>query len=111
MVSAESGLRDPNCVKVCGGTNRRDATSWINYGSDGVKTNVDISDCGFVTIPTLTTSIEGDGGHWLNTGDSAVYHLSTSGFTMYLKNSDGNTQYYARTYHWNVEWMAIGYTC
>ena len=109
MVSAESGLRDPDCVKVCGGTTRRDGTNWIYHGSDGLQTAVDISDCGFETIPILTTSIEGDGHHWRNTGDSAVYYLSTSGFTMYLKNPEGNS--HARTYHWNVEWIAIGYTC
>ena len=109
MVSAESGLRDPACVKICGGTTRRDSTNWTYLHSYIVSTTVDISDCGFVTVPTLTASVEGDGYHYINTGNSAVYHLSSSSFMMYLKNAESSS--YAATYHWNVEWIAIGYTC
>ena len=71
MVSAEDGvLRDPNCVKVCGGTTRRGATNWSGGGSIPHIT-VDISDCGFVTVPIVTTTMEGSGYHYLLTGTSA----------------------------------------
>ena len=110
VVSAEEGvLRDPGCVKVCGGTTRRGATNWAYSGSRDVWVTVDISDCGFVATPTLTTSIEGGDGHWTTTGNSAVFNLSASSFTMWLRHP--HTSSYARTYHWNVEWIAIGYTC
>ena len=111
MVSAEDGvLRDPNCVKVCGGTTRRGATNWSGSGSYPYTT-VDISDCGFVTVPTVTTSIEGSGIHNRLTGTSAVYDLSTSSFMIYLKYPLSSGYSHSKTYHWNVEWIAIGYTC
>lgn len=111
VVSTESGdLRDPDCVRVCGGTTGRMTTNWTNSDSQVVSITVDISDCGFVTVPTLTTSIEGAGNHHVNTGNSAVYHLSTSSFRMYLKNTEYSIRF-ARRGRWNVEWIAIGYTC
>ena len=113
MVSTEDGvLRDPNCVKVCGGTTRRGGTNWSSSGSGSVAyTTVDISDCGFVTVPTLTTTIEGSWNHYFLTGTSAVYDLSTSSFMIYLKYPKNSGYAYSKRFHWNVEWIAIGYTC
>ena len=113
MVSAEDGvLRDPNCVKVCGGTTRRGATNWGGAGGGSIAyTTVDISDCGFVTVPIVTTSIEGSSDHFLLTGTSAVYGLSTSSFIINLKYPNSSGYSYSRSSYWNVEWIAIGYTC
>ena len=75
---------------------------------------MDISDCGFVTTPTITTSLEGNGSHYEGTGTSSVYLMSSSRFRMYIKNAsyavEGISEA-AKRLHWNVEWVAVGYTC
>ena len=92
----------------------RSSTTTTHHSSEAVYIDVDIRGCGFVKIPTITTSIEGKGGHYTATGTSAVYSASASQFRMYIKNDHyasegvGNA---ARRLGWNVEWIAVGYTC
>lgn len=109
IVSSEEEGGNPKCAKVCTGTTGRTSTSWSNRGS-WVNMKVTIQGCGFVKVPTVTTSIEGTSEHYLVTGASAVYSVTTSSFTICLKG-DSNTASNARDYDWNVEWIAVGYTC
>jgi len=109
LVSGEDGAAASKCVKVCAGTTGRTGTNWKYHSSTGMFTEVNIGSCGFIKTPTVTTSIEGTGSHWQADGTSAVYRSTPTKFTMYLHTSinvDG-----AKHSKWNVEWIAVGYTC
>jgi len=113
IINGEGEEGHSNCARVCSGTTGRTSTNWIDYsGSTGVYTDVDITKCGFVLTPTITTSIEGSSTHWEITGTSAVYNASPSKFRIYLAANRRNTRKsIAKIYKWNVEWIAVGYTC
>jgi len=112
IVSGEQAAGDEKCMKVCAGSTGRSTTDWTNYSSDGIYYDVDISDCGFKTVPTVTTAIEGSSSHWVSLGTSSIYNTSPSAFRIYLKNTYANPQKgLAEKYKWNVEWIAVGYTC
>jgi len=112
IVSGEQAAGDEKCMKVCAGSTGRATTDWTNYSSDGIYYDVDISDCGFKTVPTVTTAIEGSSSHWVSLGTSSIYNTSPSAFRLYLKNTYTNPQGgKAEKYKWNVEWIAVGYTC
>jgi len=108
IVSGEESTGGETCMKVCAGTTGRSTTTWTYYSSNGIYEDVDISDCGFTTIPTVTTSIEGTGYHWLVKGSSSIYSVTTKSFRIYI-NSDSTNR--ADSKEWNVEWIAIGHTC
>ena len=110
IVSGEEGLGDSSCAKVCAGTTRRFFTQWEDYSSDGISTTVDMSDCGFVKTPTIITDLEGFGWQWKTT--SAIYSATPDSFRLQVRNwlwdpQGGN----AGKKGWNVEWIAVGYTC
>jgi len=112
IVSGEQAPGDEECMKVCAGSTGRATTDWTNNSSDGVYYDVDISDCGFKTIPTVTTAVEGSSSHFVSLGTSSIYNTSPSAFRIYLKNTYANPQGgAAENYKWNVEWIAVGYTC
>ena len=115
VVAGEEDAGNAKCLKVCAGTTGRDSTNWSNYHTNGLVLDVNIGDCGFVKVPTITTSIEGKGYHWRATGTSAVYNASAQGFRMYLEGGkeDGHNPKNgkAEEWKWNVEWIAVGYTC
>ena len=110
VVSGEENPREEGCAKVCAGTSGRGATNWVDFSSNGIYTDVDISKCGFVTIPTVTSSLEGTWNHWSTTGSSEIYDVTTSTFRIYLVTSHGRGGG-ANERGWNVEWIAVGYTC
>lgn len=110
IVSGEEALRDASCATVCAGTTVRGSTDWTDYSSNGIYTKVDISKCGFVTVPTVTTSLEGATSHWATTGSSEIYSVTTSGFGIYLVAAGGRGGG-ANKMSWNMEWIAVGYTC
>jgi len=112
IVSGEQPAGDEKCMKVCAGSTGRSTTDWTNNGGDGIYYDVDISDCGFKTIPTVTTAIEGSSSHWVSLGTSSIYNTSPSAFRIYLLNTYMNPRNgQAEKYKWNVEWIAVGYTC
>jgi len=110
VVSGEENGGSRKCVKVCAGTTGRQSTNWINYHRDGVYTDVDIKSCGFTKTPSVTTSVEGNGSHWTARGTASIYSTSTSGFRVYLNYGSINPSV-AKSRKWNVEWIAVGYTC
>jgi len=109
IISGEQPAGDESCMKVCAGSTGRSTTDWTYYNSEGIYEDVDISDCGFTTIPTVTTAIEGTGWHWLASGTSSIYSVTTNSFRIYLQHSSKSAS--AEQYKWNVEWIAVGYTC
>jgi len=110
IVSGEQPAGDERCMKVCAGSTGRSTTDWTYYSSNGIYEDVDMSDCGFTAIPTVTTSIEGS-LHWKVTGSSSVYSVSTTSFRIYLSTSVAESSAEKAPYQWNVEWIAVGYTC
>jgi len=112
IVSGEQAAGNEKCMKVCAGSTGRTTTDWTNYSSDGIYYDVDISDCGFKTVPTVTTAVEGSSNHWTTLGTSSIYNTSPSSFRIYLKSTLTNLQGgAAESRKWNVEWIAVGYTC
>jgi len=113
IVSGEQAAGNEKCIKVCAGSTGRTTTDWVNYGgADGVYYDVDISDCGFQRIPTVTTAVEGSGSHWRSLGTSSIYNTSPSTFSIYLFNEHKDPRGgVAEQLKWNVEWIAVGYTC
>jgi len=109
IISGEQPAGSETCIKVCAGSTGRSTTDWTYYSSDGIYEDVDISDCGFKTIPTVTTSIEGKGSHWKASGTSSIYSVTTTSFRVYLQHSSKTGM--AEELNWNVEWIAVGYTC
>ena len=111
-MSGEEDLGDSSCVKVCAGSTGRNSTLWTDYWKDGVYTIVDISQCGFVKVPTITTDLEGNnnGYQWKTT--SAIYTATTTSFKIQVRNESYNPQGgKAAENGWNVEWIAVGFTC
>jgi len=112
IVSGEQAPGNEKCIKVCAGTTGRDTTDWNDFSTVGVYYDVDISDCKFITVPTVTSAIEGSESHWRFVGTASIYHTSTSSFRMYLRHIHyDDIQDYADEENFNVEWIAVGYTC
>ncbi|XP_063692113.1 uncharacterized protein LOC134824260 [Bolinopsis microptera] len=112
IVSGEEEAGEAGCARVCSGTTGRGTTNWIDFSSTGVNLSVDISDCGFVKVPTVTISVEGNFYLWKSTGLAAVHDTTTTSFSIYVDGpkydpQDGN----AESWGWNVEWISVGYIC
>jgi len=110
IVSGEQVAGDDNCIKVCAGTTGRD-TDWYDHTNQRIYYDVDISECDFVTIPTVTTSLEGNGAVGFATGTAAIYNASPTSFRVWLDCEKNHQNGNAEDWEWNVEWIAIGYTC
>jgi len=109
IISGEQPAGSETCIKVCAGSTGRSTTDWTYHTSESIYEDVDISDCGFITIPTVTTSIEGKGNHWMASGTSSIHKVTTTSFRLYLYHSTKIGK--AEQHEWNVEWIAVGYTC
>ena len=86
------------------------------WGSRGIYIDVDISSCGFVRIPTVTTTLEGDSEHHSVTGITSLYRATRLGFRLFIRYPEaGSGPSWLRDVAirniWNVEWVAVGYTC
>lgn len=113
ILNGEQPSSPNNCARVCSGTTGRTTTIWIDFhGETGIYTDIDMSGCGFTKIPTVTTSIEGSGYHWQVTGTSAVYDTTPAKFRIYIGANRPNTRkQFATSKKWNVDWIAVGFTC
>ena len=113
-MSGEEEAGEARCARVCAGTTGRGTTTWPDATSHGVKLTVDISRCGFVKVPTVTISVEGERYLWRATGLAGVYTTTTTSFLMWVRIE--GLQYSpaggkAEEWGWNVEWVAVGYIC
>jgi len=112
VVSTEGKGGQEKCLKICAGTTGRGKTNWKNHCCyKWVHTGVDITSCGFTKIPTITASIEGYHKQWQTTG--AISHSTATSFQVYREYSNGDDPRGGdpRKWKWNVEWIAVGYTC
>ena len=116
LLNGEDHNSPSECARVCSGTTGRGVTKWIGetfiHGT-GFYVDVDMTGCGFTTVPTVTTAIEGTGHHWLALGTSSVYNTTNNTFRMYLyPNREGDeVAGNANDHKWNVEWVAVGQSC
>jgi len=111
IVSGEQAAGDEKCRRVCAGTTGR-TTDWYDWGSTRVYYTVDISDCGFTTIPTVTTSLEGKADLTKAWGTSSLWNATPTSFKLVIKHDSYNLQGgFAEDRDWNIEWIAVGYTC
>eukprot|EP01025_Chloroclados_australasicus_P052298 TRINITY_DN6090_c0_g1_i1.p1 TRINITY_DN6090_c0_g1~~TRINITY_DN6090_c0_g1_i1.p1 ORF type:complete len:203 (-),score=-10.82 TRINITY_DN6090_c0_g1_i1:300-851(-) len=98
---------------VCGGSTPKCSTDWEVYSSVGIKLTIDISKCGFASTPYLVSSLHGHTRHWVSTGGSEVYDLSSNSFTVYVihRQEDGTAYYLnpdqANDWCWHIQWIAL----
>ena len=110
---------DP-CLQICAGSSGSGKTKW--YGEKGsVSTDVDISKCRFVTTPILTTSMNGRGYIDFIVGMTSPKGMTKDRFRITVlgkaltsgQPSKGwmPTPAIANNLHWNINWIAVGFTC
>ena len=103
---------------VCSGTTGRQVTDFqlhrTHFGENSYV-DVDISRCGFVKIPNIVISVEGSGAaHHRALGTSSVHNATPTGFRVYLQNAGAEVHrslLNTPQYQWNIDWIAVGFTC
>ena len=55
--------------------------------------------------------MEGSSSHWKNTGSSEVYVATATSFQTYIDAKSAGLRGGASERMWNMEWIAVGYTC
>ena len=89
------------CILLCAGTTGIGTTKWVEDHNWGVKTTVDMSGCGFVSLPIVNTVVTGDSYHRWATGTSAVYYLTNKEFSVKPARSNRyDTLSIANKYKW-----------
>ena len=102
---------DP-CLMTCVGSTGAGITTWEVHSTTKIVTRVDISHCGFVDVPVVTTSLAGSGFHDLQKGVSAPWSITKTGFALaVLDNGKAPSVSLAQQYKWHVNWIAVGYNC
>ena len=77
----------------------------VQFGTDGIYRDVDISGCGFTSAPIVSSSLAGSLSHWKATGGSYQYTITATGFRVYV-NYGGITPAKATSYNWKIGWIA-----
>ena len=115
MVKDSSGKAPthPNpCLMTCVGSTGAGTTSWTVHSDTKMVTTVDMSHCGFVDVPVVTTSLAGSGYHDLQKGVSAPWSITKTGFDIaVLDNGKYPSPSLAQQHRWHVNWIAVGYNC
>eukprot|EP01025_Chloroclados_australasicus_P024298 TRINITY_DN24411_c0_g1_i1.p2 TRINITY_DN24411_c0_g1~~TRINITY_DN24411_c0_g1_i1.p2 ORF type:complete len:123 (-),score=5.16 TRINITY_DN24411_c0_g1_i1:349-717(-) len=98
---------------VCGGSTPKCSTDWKVYNPVGITLTIDITKCGFSSVPYLVSSLHGNTRHWVSTGGSEVYDLSPNNFTVYVlyRKEEGPahslTPQEANAWCWHIQWIAL----
>ena len=114
-----------NCTHTCVGTSLATSDDWHQYdfkpNHHWLRATVDMSDCGFVSRPMVTCSLEGDTSAGFVLGGSTPIDVTVNEFYVsmigWVKSygfdiNDGYpTLKEARSNNWKINWSAIGYTC
>ena len=110
--SGHSPTNPEPCLITCAGSTGAGVTHWIQHADHTLETHVDITQCGFVTTPVITTSLAGIGYHDTQKGTSAPWNVNMAGFTIAVIDDFADTSVSrALQYLWHVNWIAVGYTC
>ena len=110
---------DP-CLQTCAGSSGRGKTKWSGVAGR-VMTYVDISKCGFVATPILTTSLNGKGYHDYMVGMTSPHSMTKDRFGITVlgkaltawshENKWKPTPAEVNDFNWNINWIAVGFTC
>ena len=79
-----------------------------------IKTIVDMSDCGFVDAPVISTALYGDNHNIITKGAaSGLREITADGFelTVHKDTIDYFSVSLAHDQHWALHWLAVGYVC
>ena len=82
-------------------------TGWVQYNTEGIYIDVNISACGFTSAPQIYTTLEGSASHYQSKGVTSIYSKTATGFRVYV-NLTGITIAEANSWNWHVSWFAIG---
>ncbi len=78
----------------------------------GILIDINMSGCGFTAPPYVFTSMRGSSSHWMTTGETSIYNLTSTSFRVYihgyLYSGSGLNTGAASTYGYTLMWMAIG---
>ncbi|WP_257448301.1 GON domain-containing protein [Archangium lipolyticum] len=100
----------PNSVRqpsLCTGQTAPGATSWQQYGSDGLYLDVDTTACGYSAAPLYFTSLGGLDNHWKTTGATSIYLPTATGFRVYVwYRGNSLTPALANQLGWYLNWRA-----
>ena len=116
IVSTHRGTMGPEpCALVCSGTTGAGRTDWKKWATGEIYLWVDTRDCGFVGIPTVTTTMSVSVISKRITGTSQVAYVGAGGFRVYLQgfvdeNGDLSPEY-AKDRAYAINWLAVGYNC
>ena len=116
IVSTHRGTMGPEpCALVCSGTTGEGRTDWMKWKTGEIFIWVDTSECGFVSKPTVTTTLSVAVTSKRITGTSQVAYESAVGFRIYLhgfvdENGDLSAEY-AKDRNYAINWLAVGYNC
>jgi hypothetical protein len=99
-----ANLRRP---EACTGGTLPGATSWQQYGAQGLYLDVNTSACGYTAVPRYTTSLGGHGYHWRTMGATSIYLPTATGFRVYVFDDTGPvTPADANSKGWHINWQA-----
>ena len=116
LLSGEDLWEPSTCPRVCSGTTRRGDTNWVasSYKGTDFYVDVDMEGCGFTTVPTVTTALEGVAGHSAALGASSVFEASNKTFRVYIHPNNRDVDIWnvnSEIYMWSLQWIAVGQTC
>ena len=96
------------CMLQCVGF---DYLTWTKSFNSWVKTNVDISKCGFTTRPIVFANIEAT--RCREDSNESISEVKEKSFTYSVFLSVCNDRNIAdfATNHWAISWIALGYNC
>ena len=78
-IGVKDSLRHPACLKVCAG-NTSPGLGWVRYADIHAYVDVDMTFCGFLEVPYITSSLHGTTNHWHTRGSSEPYSTTKTGF-------------------------------
>lgn len=110
------------CIITCTGSTGHGTTTWSNGLVGEISTIVDMSKCGFVTIPSVTTNLEGISELAHFSGMTSVYSMGVNSFKVWVigpvwsqfRNTGWSyalSANVANNQKLNVMWTATGYVC
>ena len=101
------------CALICAGTTGIGTTKWTKgSGQDFISVTVDMSNCGFVSAPIVSTVLTGNGHTRSVIGTSGIYGLTNKKFLI-VPTRIYNYDLYGRAIElkWRVDWQAVGFVC
>ncbi|KAL5254213.1 hypothetical protein ACHWQZ_G013851 [Mnemiopsis leidyi] len=115
MIKNASGAKPTQpefCLVTCAGSTGAGTTKWAVHSADKMVTEVDMTECGFIDTPVVTTSLSGSGWHDLQKGTSAPWSITKTGFLLaVLDNGKAPSESLATENKWHVNWIAVGFFC